>query len=114
MKQMNELVQFLAQGDHPVEASLRPEKTLELFKQSVDRGYVHIKFTDTRGGTELGVELDRSRSNLAAVESGLRSGEVVCVGDLTLDYVPVTCVAKIDLSTLQGSGHLVVKEVSQE
>lgn len=30
---MNELVQRLSQGDHPVEASLRPEKTATALKE---------------------------------------------------------------------------------
>jgi|SRR5262245_260496 len=105
---MNELVRFLSEGDHPVQVSLRPEKTFELFKQNVERGYVHIKFTDTRGGTELGVQIDPNRSDLAAMRSGVQSGRVVFVGDLTLDYVPVTCVAQIDLATLEGKGRLEV------
>jgi hypothetical protein len=28
------------------------------------------------------------------------------VGDLILDYVPVRCVADIELTTYQGTGHL--------
>jgi hypothetical protein len=28
------------------------------------------------------------------------------VGGLTLDYVKVRCIAEIDLSTLEGQGHL--------
>jgi uncharacterized protein YbdZ (MbtH family) len=45
------LVDRLCEGDHPVEAGLRPEKTVKLFKDAIDRNYVHIKFTQTRGGT---------------------------------------------------------------
>ena len=50
---MDELVARLSAGDHPVEASLRPEKTIKALKECIDRGYVHIKFTETEGGTEL-------------------------------------------------------------
>jgi hypothetical protein len=67
---------------------------------------VRIKFTDTRGGTELGVAIDRSRSDLRAIESDNGSAEIRVVGDLTLDYVQVSCVARIDLATLEGEGHL--------
>jgi hypothetical protein len=102
---VSELVQFLCKGDHPIEARLR-EKTREALKESVASGHVHIKFTDTRGGTELGVEIDRSRSDLRAIESDNGSAEIRVVGDLTLDYVPVSCVARIDLATLEGEGHL--------
>jgi lipoate synthase len=55
------------------------------------------------------VPIDRSRSDLRAIESDNGSAEIRVVGDLTLDYVLVTCVARIDLATLQGEGHLEVR-----
>lgn len=100
------LVQFLSEGEHPVEAGLGTEKTVQRLKERIDLGYVHIKFTDTRGGTELGVRLDRAATDLsqANFETGL--GTVHLVGNLTLDYVKVRCVADIDLATSCGQGHL--------
>ena len=61
---MNDLVKRLCEGSHPVEVSLRPERTVKLFKEMLDRGHVLVKFTQTRGGTELGVPLDKSCSDL--------------------------------------------------
>ena len=106
---MSELVQFLCKGDHPVEARPR-EKTREALKESIASGHVHIKFTDTRGGTELGVPIDRSRSDFSAIESNNGSAEIRLVGDVTLDYVQVTCIARIDIATLQGKGRLEVRQ----
>jgi len=103
---MNELVQRLSQGNHPVEASLKPEKTVAAFKESIDRGYVHIKFTNTKGGTDLGVRLNREASNLGEADFDHQIGKVHLVGDLTLNYVKVRCIADIDLQTLEGNGHL--------
>ncbi|NJR62583.1 MAG: MbtH domain protein [Cyanobacteria bacterium CRU_2_1] len=103
---MNELVQRLSEGEHPVEASLRPERTATALKESIDRGYVHIKFTNTRGGTELGVRLDRDASDLSQANFEQESGSIHLVGSLTLNYVPVRCVADLDLQTLSGQGHL--------
>lgn len=103
---MNELVQRLSEGDHPVEASLRPEKTVAALKESIDRGYVHIKFTDTKGGTDLGFRLDRDASNLNEANFDQQTGKAHLVGNLTLNYVKVRCVADIDLSTLKGKGYL--------
>ena len=54
----DDLVTRLSNGEHPVEMSLRPEKSLQGFKERLDMKHVHIKFTSTRGGTELGVRLD--------------------------------------------------------
>jgi len=103
---MNELVKRLCEGSHPVEVVIRPERNAEGLKQCLQRGYVHVRFTETRGGTTLGVKIDESTSReaVAAVESGAKAIRVV--GDLTLDYVPVRCIADIDLTTFEGTGHL--------
>lgn len=107
----DELVDRLSEGDHPVIASIRPERTVELLKEALDRGYVHIKFTDTKGGTELGVRLDQEGSDFSAGDFEKKTGTIHIEGNLTLNYVKVRCVADIDLSTLEGTGHLVpVKE----
>jgi hypothetical protein len=58
------LVDKLSRGDHPVEASVRPDRTVSLFKEAIDRGYVHITFSATQGKTELGVRLDRDQCDL--------------------------------------------------
>jgi uncharacterized protein YbdZ (MbtH family) len=101
------LVSRLSKGDHPVESSLRPEKTTQALKERIDLGYVHIKFTNTRGGTELGVRLDRDALDLSQADFENKSGTVHLEGELTLDYVKVRCIADIDLKTLAGKGHLV-------
>jgi hypothetical protein len=89
-----------------VEAGLRPEKTVKLFKEAIDRNYVHIKFTRTRGGTELGVRLDREACDFGRANFDNGSGAVHVEGNLTLDYVKVRCIADIDLATLEGKGRL--------
>src|SRR5215510_5567988 len=101
------LVDRLCEGDHPVEAGLRPEKTVKLFKEAIDRNYVHIKFTKTRGGTELGVRLDRDACDFSQADFEYGTGSVHVEGGLTLDYVKVRCIADIELSSLEGKGHLV-------
>jgi uncharacterized protein YbdZ (MbtH family) len=106
------LVDRLCKGDHPVEAGLRPEKTVELFKDAIDRNYVHIKFTKTRGGTELGVKLDRDLCDFSKGDFESGSGAVHLEGGLTLDYVKVKCIADIDLKTLEGKGRLVKVEAA--
>jgi len=107
----DDLVDRLSAGEHPVEVRLRPEKTVPHLKENIDRGYVHITFTNTRGGTELGVRLDPERSNLSQANFENHTGTVRLVGGLTLNYVKVRCVADIDLTTLTGHGHLEPVEV---
>jgi uncharacterized protein YbdZ (MbtH family) len=106
----NDLVRRLCEGDHPIEASLRPEKTVQFFKERLDMGYVHIKFTDTKGCTELGVRLDPDAIDLSQADFESGNGTVHLEGTLTLNYVPVRCIANIDLASLAGQGHLVSLE----
>jgi len=104
------LVDRLCEGDHPVEVGLRPEKTVKLFKEAIDRSYVHVKFTKTRGGTELGVRLNRDSCDFSLADFENGAGSVHIEGELTLDYVKVKCIADIDLNTLEGKGHLIKVE----
>jgi uncharacterized protein YbdZ (MbtH family) len=101
------LVERLAEGEHPVEAGLRPEKTVGHFKEAVDRHYVHIKFTDTAGGTELGVRLDTNACDFTQADFENGTGQVHLEGTLTLDFEKMRCIADLDLNTLTGTGNLV-------
>jgi uncharacterized protein YbdZ (MbtH family) len=101
------LVEKLCEGDHSVIASLRPEKTVNAFKDRIDMGYVHIKFTETKGGTELGIRLDRNTLDLSQADFENQEGSAHLEGELTLDYVKVRCVVDLDLKTLAGKGRLV-------
>ena len=104
------LVQRLAQGRHPIVVGLRPEKSVNALQESIDRGYVHITFTATKGGTELGVRLDTAACDFSRADFDGQTGTVHLEGGLTLDYVTVRCIADIDLTTLAGQGHLAIVE----
>lgn len=107
---MNELVQRLSEGDHPVVVG-GPQPSLGEFKKRIEEmGYVFIKFTDTRGGTELGVRVDKAGTDVSQANFDAGTGSVHVEGTLTLNYVKVRCVADIDLATLKGIGHLVILE----
>lgn len=101
------LVDRLCEGRQPVEAALRPEKTVKRLKEAIDRNYVHVKFTQTKGGTELGFAVDRNASDFSKADFEAEKGTIHLEGNLTLDYTKVRCVADIDLHTLEGKGHLV-------
>lgn len=103
---MSALVKKLCEGQHPVEVSLRPTRNVKALKESVDRGYVLVKFTQTQGGTELGVPLDHALSDLSAADFDQERGRLKIVGPLTLDYVKVRLIADIDVASLQGQGKL--------
>ncbi len=104
------LVSRLSRGSHPVEISLLPERTGPALRDAIGRGYVFVRFTGTRGATELGVQLDREDSDLTDADFATPAGRIRLVGDLTLDFEPVRCTAEIDLATMSGQGHLVARE----
>jgi len=100
------LVSRLSTGRHPVEVVIRPERTIRDFKECIDRGYVHVRFSRTAGGTELGVKLDPAATDLKKADFVKRTGLAHLVGELTLECVRVRCIADVDLGSLEGVGHL--------
>ena len=108
------LVDRLCEGDHPVQVGLRPDSSVERFKEALDRNYIHIRFTNTGGGTELGFRLDRDSCDLSGADFESGAGAIHVEGGLTLDYVKARCIADIDLKTLQGKGRLVKADQGRE
>jgi hypothetical protein len=108
---MTDLPTRLSQGNTKVTYRARREDARAELKEAIDRGYVHVLFTETQGGTELGFKLDEERSDLAGADWERGEGKVRLVGELTLDGVPVRCVAEIDLATVEGEGRLEIREV---
>jgi hypothetical protein len=110
---MDELTQRLSDGDQPVAVG-GPKPTLdELRHRFEETGYVFVKFTGTRGGTDLGIRLDRGRSDASAADFDQGTGTLHVEGTLILNDDPVRCVADFDLATLVGTGHLVLIEASE-
>jgi hypothetical protein len=91
------------------------ETSLEEFRDRLEKiGTVFIKFTGTRGGTDLGVTVDKEASDLTGGDFELGTGTVHVVGTLRLNYDPVRCVADIDLATLSGTGRLEIRDDSDD
>ncbi|MEW5251582.1 hypothetical protein [Microbulbifer discodermiae] len=109
---MNELVQRLCKGEHPIAAE-RSESATEL-KEQIDRGFVLLKFTETKGGTELGSQLDKESCKLEEADFEKSTGQVHLVGDLILNYDRVRLIADVDLKTLKGKGRLELVESEEE
>jgi hypothetical protein len=105
---MNELVERLTNGLHPIVAE-RSASPREL-REQIDRGFVLLKFPNTRGGTELGSQLDMTQTRLDGADFESGTGNVRLVGNLTLNYDKVQLVADIDLASLKGTGQLVLIE----
>lgn len=106
---INELVKRLSEGRHEVVLGYRNETDKEI-KQRIEGGYVHIKFTQTKGGTELGINVDLNNTNLKNLDFNKKEGIIHIEGTTNLNYNEVRCVADIDLATRKGQGYLVIIE----
>jgi hypothetical protein len=106
---MNELTQRLTVIQPVAMGGLDPTVE-ELCERTGEMGYVLVKFTETRGGTELGFSLDRAATDLSAADFDKGVGQVHAEGNLNLNGDDVRCIADIDLSTLRGTGRLVLEE----
>jgi uncharacterized protein YbdZ (MbtH family) len=100
---INELVQRLTK---PQTIKYSGSDVPGALKEAIERGYVQIMFVESRGGTELGVLLERDRCDFKAADFQARQGVARVVGTLTLNYERVRCHAEIDLATGEGRGHL--------
>jgi hypothetical protein len=107
---MDELVERLATGNHPVAVGGPTATLAELQKRLGEMGFVFVKFTETRGGTDLGFEIDRDACDISAANFDEGKGTVHIEGLLVLNYDPVRVIADIDLATLKGTGRLQVDE----
>ena len=101
-----DLVERLCAQSHKVRVVVRPEKSVEAFKEALERGFVQIEFTETQGGTVLGFPVDTEQSDLSQMAGNKKSGQAVISGLLTLNFQKVRCVATIDLNDLTGEGKL--------
>jgi hypothetical protein len=108
---MDELTQRLA-TEQPIVMGGSEPTAGELRERVGDMGYVLVKFTETRGGTELGVRLDRDATELGTADFDNGTGTVHVEGFLILNDDPVRCIADIDLATLKGTGRLALVDKS--
>lgn len=109
---MDELTQRLS-TDQPVVVG-GPQASLEDLRLRVEEiGTVFVKFTETKGGTDLGIRLDRANTDAGAADFDQGSGTIHVEGFLILNHDPVRCIADIDLATLKGTGRLVLVDESE-
>lgn len=106
---MNELTERLT-TDQPIIMGGSNPTVEELRERTGEMGYVLVKFTETRGGTELGFPLEREATDLSQANFDEGTGSVHVEGHLILNDDPVRCIANIDLATLKGTGRLALEE----
>jgi hypothetical protein len=100
----DDLVRRLSTGRHPLNASRAA--SAEDVRKSLQRGFILLRFPETRGGTELKVAVDERRSILTEGDFAAGRGTIQLVGHLSLDDQDVELHATLDLATLQGHGAL--------
>lgn len=106
---INELVNRLSEGKHQITIGHREESYAEI-KQRIENGYIHVKFTGTKGGTEIGINVDLQNTNLEDLDFNIGTGILHIEGTSNLNYNQVRCIADIDLATRKGKGYLQVIE----
>jgi hypothetical protein len=106
---MNDLTERLT-VDQPIVMGGADPTVDELRNRTGEMGYVLVKFTETRGGTEVGFPLDREATDISGADFDNSTGTVHVEGSLNLNGDPVRCIADIDLSALKGTGRLALEE----
>lgn len=105
---INELVKRLSTGKHEVSIGNREESYSEIKERLTDMKYIHITFPNTKGGTELGINIDKDSCNLKDADFEKGSGSIHIEGITNLNYCDVRCIVDIDLKNKKGQGCLVV------
>jgi uncharacterized protein YbdZ (MbtH family) len=100
-ERVEDLVTRLCRGKHAV--SVERYKTSAGLREAIEKGFVLVRFTQTRGGTEVGFKIDRQQSRIEPADS---SGTTKLVGRFTLDGSRVECSVEIEGDGLEGVGCL--------
>lgn len=103
---MDRLVKQLSEGKHRIEFEPRTEDYAELKERLVEIKFVFVKFMDTMGETELGININDNLTNLENADYTSGTGNIHVVGTCELNYHKVRCIADVDLKTKKGTAHL--------
>ena len=103
---INELVERLSKGDHELTIGHGNESNEDI-KERIKNGFIHLKFINTKGGTELGINVDTQKTKLDEFDSAL-GGVFHIEGTTNLNYTKTRCIADINLSTKKGKGRLII------
>ena len=105
---MDDLVAKLISCKQEIVLETSTENLLELEERLKNTKFVFVTFSQTRGGTELGINLDDSLTLLDGADFKQGIGNIRIVGTCELNYHKVKCIGDIDLATRKGNGHLEV------
>lgn len=102
---MDSLVERLL-SNQPIEFESRTDTLEELKERLTEIKFVFITFPKTKGGTELGIDVDLDLTDIKNANFDKGAGNIRVIGTCELNYQKVRCIAEVDLSTKKGTGHL--------
>jgi len=103
---MDRLIEQLTKGKHPIIFEARTESYEEIQDRILKVKFVFVKFTDTVGETEIGINVDADLTDIRGADFVNKTGTIHIVGTCELNYNKVVCVAEIDLKSKCGIGYL--------
>jgi hypothetical protein len=101
----SELVERLSRGVHKVSFEDRV-KDPSYVEERIKDGFVFVKFTQTKGETELGINLIQDECDFSSGDFKEGTGKLHVVGTCELNYCKIKCIADVSLTTRDGIGHL--------
>ena len=102
---MDDLVERLL-NKQPIDFESRTDSMEEVKERLIEMKFVFVTFTETRGGTELGIDVDLDLTDIENADFDKGAGTIRVVGTCKLNYQKVRCIAEVDLSTKKGTGYL--------
>ena len=106
---MDDLVERLL-NKQPIDFESRTDSMEEVKERLIEMKFVFVTFTETSGGTELGINVDLDLTDIENADFDKGTGTIRVAGICTLNYQKVRCIAEVDLSTKKGAGYLELLE----
>lgn len=100
---MDELVKKITQGKHRIILEPRTKELREI-KERLAEGFIFVKFLETQGETELGIDVDHKMTQLSEADFDSEQGILKLVGTCELNFTKACFNADINLATRQGLG----------
>ncbi len=105
---MDDLVRKLSAGKHPVLIQMAESESLSDLAYDLAKGYCHISFPDTQGGTELKIPVDAGASEFSRERILEGHASIHLEGDLSLNFEKVRFIGDFSVPGLTGEGCLQV------
>jgi len=105
---MDKLLHFLSQGDHPVKVILKPKETLDEFISCMERGFLNVLFSDTQGGTEVGIVISQSSLEYGDIDQSTQN--ISIQGECGLNFNKIKISMELSLTDYTGLAQVRILE----